>query len=240
MLVRSGLPGHCWLLPCAVPGGGVASWAVSLSSAPVAAGVVDSLGLTFYLCSDWSGAGCGHTHWPLPSLLPVLTRVAATQGPFASVSKSCNGAKTPYLSCAEQKCCCSSAKMLPPLRWWRMGFNPYSQVLRPGLAHLPSTGLLQVFTVLFKTKFIEQLGLREQSFFGYVSGVSELQSSGQHLEHCLLMLPWRSSVVEEEGEGVSELARIQCQLSQGTLSSVRALLYLPLIFMLITFYNFYG
>lgn len=32
-------------------------------------------------------------------------------------------------------------------------------------------------------------GLREQSFFGYVSGVSELQSSGQHLEHCLLMLP---------------------------------------------------
>lgn len=69
------------------------------------------------------------------------------------------------------------------------GLQPLLSVLRPGLAHLPSTGLLQVFTVLFKTKFIEQLGLREQSFFGYVSGVSELQSSGQHLEHCLLMLP---------------------------------------------------
>lgn len=42
-----------------------------------------------------------------------------------------------------------------------------------GLAYLPSTGLLQVFMVLFKsqTRFIKQLGFREQSFIGYVLGI---------------------------------------------------------------------
>lgn len=93
VLVCSGLPVCCCLLPCAVSGGSAASRAVSLNSAHIAAGVVDPLGLSFYLCSDWSWAGCSHIHWPVPNLLPVLSRVAAPQSPLASVNKSCNGAK---------------------------------------------------------------------------------------------------------------------------------------------------
>lgn len=79
-----------------------------------------------------------------------------------------------------------------------MGFDPSCQVPRPGLAHLPSTGLLQAFLVLFKseTRFINQLGFREQSSFGYVSGTGDLQSPGQHFStafHCCPKDPlwWR-------------------------------------------------
>lgn len=190
VLVCSDLPVCCWLLPCAVPGGGVASWAVSLSSAPIAAGGVDPLGLTFHLYSEWSWAGCSHIHWPVPSLLPVLNWGAVPQSPLASVSKSCNGAKAPYLGLQSRNAVAAKPKCCLPRGGKGWTLTP-CQVPRPGLAHLPSTGLLQTFRGLFKrkTRFIKQLGFREQSFFGYVSGIGELQSPGQHLQHCLPLLP---------------------------------------------------
>lgn len=73
--------------------------------------VVDCLGLAFYLCSDWKWAGCSYIQWPVLRLLPVLSRVAEARIPLASVSKSCNGAKTPHLVqsrnavAAMPKCC---------------------------------------------------------------------------------------------------------------------------------------
>lgn len=101
----------CWLLPCAVPGGAAASWAVSVSSAPVAAGVVDVLDSLF--TSALTGPELDAATYT--GLYPASCQfwLGLLHLPLASVSKSCNGAKPPYLGCAEQKCCCSNAKMLP-------------------------------------------------------------------------------------------------------------------------------
>lgn len=159
--------------------------------------VVDCLGLAFYLCSDWKWAGAATysglysgscQFWvgllKLESLLLHLAKAAMEQKPHTlcraeMLLQQCQNAAFPVMV--------------------KDGLQPLLSGARPGLAHLPSTGLLQVFTVQFKSKirFIKQLGFREQCFYGYVSGISELQSQGKHFYstaiHCCPKDPllWR-------------------------------------------------
>lgn len=205
--------------------GSVASWAVSLNSAYIPAGVVDPLGLTFHLCSDWSWAGCSHIHWPAPSLLPVLSRVAAPQSPLASVSKSCNGAKPHTLVvqsrnavAAMPKCClpCDGkvwASTLTASAWVRFSLSAFNWVASS--IH----GAVQEPNKVHKTA-----GFQRTVFYWLCLGHRcRAQCSYSTTFHCSPKDPL------SEGEGILDLAGIQCPLSQGTLTSIRALLYLPLI-----------
>ena len=146
--------------------------------------------------------------------------------------------EAPYPGAAEQQCCRSTAEMLPPPQRQRVDFGRCCQGSGAGLAQLPSAGLLQIFTAVFKskTRFIKQLGLRERTFFSSVSGAGALQGPGNAYSttlHCCPKDPllWRRKGKEFQNWQV---------FSANPLSSARALLYLTLIFMLISFYNFYG
>lgn len=117
---------------------------------PVLADVMDSVRFAFCLCSDWFGAGHSHVHsvlcpTPCQSRAGLLhCRILLLQSK-AAMEAPCPGV-------ADQRCCHSAAKMLPPPQWWLRLFGPCCQGSGAGLAHLPSAGLLQIFMVVFESK----------------------------------------------------------------------------------------
>ena len=107
VLLYSALPRSHWLLPCAVPRGGVAFRATSTStwSYTIRCG---GLSLTHFLPVLWLVRSWMQpdTWCPVPSLLPDGSRAAAPHSPLASVSKNCGGGPIAPRSGAEVPKCC--------------------------------------------------------------------------------------------------------------------------------------
>lgn len=165
---------------------------------------VDTLRLAFGLCSVWLLSWMQLCIWcPMHNLLPLQSTVAALQSPLDLVNKSYDGSPVP--------CCCHSpAEMLHLLWWCRVELSPCCQVPSVNLAQLPSAGLLQIFTMAFKSernKVHKAVRSQGKDFFsevsqGQVHYMAWSNASGTTLHYC----PKTSAVKEK---GISELAGIQ-------------------------------
>lgn len=187
VVLSLGVVGCC---PVLYPGAVLPSGLRVHPRGPIPADVVGYLGLAFCLCSDWPRAGCSHVHGVLcPTFCQFRAGSPHCRDLLLQLAKTAMEAL--YPGAAEQQCCRSTARMLPPLRWRRVDSGPCCQGSGAGLAQLPSAGSLQIFMAVFKskTRFIKQLGLRKRPFFGNVSGAGVLQGLGQCLQHRLTLLP---------------------------------------------------